>query len=148
MGSWRWNLARQLRCHWLKNPAVRASLFYVHIATQVSSFLAISAVAMMCLQKDSLFLCVSASRTHARTHAHTHSHTHMHTTRTSFVHPNIACAVARAASQVTGLIITTVGFIIATRLFGIKYDQVAFSHGRIGVAILVLIYSQVRSNLD
>jgi hypothetical protein len=27
--------ARQLRCHWLKNPAVRASLFYVHIATQV-----------------------------------------------------------------------------------------------------------------
>jgi hypothetical protein len=45
---------------------------------------------------------------------------------------------------VTGLIITTVGFIIATRMFGIKYDQVAFSHGRIGVAILVLIYSQVR----
>jgi hypothetical protein len=44
---------------------------------------------------------------------------------------------------VTGLIITTVGFIIATRLFGIKYDMVAFSHGRIGVAILVLIYSQV-----
>jgi hypothetical protein len=27
--------ARQLRCHWLKNPAVRASLFYVHFATQV-----------------------------------------------------------------------------------------------------------------
>jgi hypothetical protein len=27
--------ARQLRCHWLQNPRVRASLFYVHIATQV-----------------------------------------------------------------------------------------------------------------
>jgi hypothetical protein len=39
-----------------------------------------------------------------------------------------------------------VGFIIATRLFGIKYDMVAFSHGRIGVAILVLIYSQVIHN--
>jgi hypothetical protein len=31
--------ARQLRCHWLKNPAVRASLFYVHIATQVRGWL-------------------------------------------------------------------------------------------------------------
>lgn len=27
--------ARQLRSHWLRSPAVRASLFYVHIATQV-----------------------------------------------------------------------------------------------------------------
>lgn len=27
--------ARQLRCHWVKIPAVRASLFYVHVATQV-----------------------------------------------------------------------------------------------------------------
>ena len=27
--------ARQLRCHWLRSPAVRASLFYVHVFTQV-----------------------------------------------------------------------------------------------------------------
>jgi len=27
--------ARQLRSHWLRSPAIRASLFYVHIATQV-----------------------------------------------------------------------------------------------------------------
>lgn len=29
--------ARQLRCHWLKNPVIRGALFYVHIATQVGS---------------------------------------------------------------------------------------------------------------
>lgn len=29
--------ARQLRSHWLTSPAIRASLFYVHIATQVRS---------------------------------------------------------------------------------------------------------------
>jgi hypothetical protein len=29
--------ARQLRCHWLRSPAVRASLFYVHVFTQVCS---------------------------------------------------------------------------------------------------------------
>lgn len=27
--------ARQLRCHWITNPRVRAAMFYVHICTQV-----------------------------------------------------------------------------------------------------------------
>jgi hypothetical protein len=27
--------ARQLRCHWIKSPRIRASLFYVHIILQV-----------------------------------------------------------------------------------------------------------------
>jgi hypothetical protein len=30
--------ARQLRCHWIKNPRIRASLFYVHIILQVRLF--------------------------------------------------------------------------------------------------------------
>eukprot|EP00878_Enallax_costatus_P003973 GHUV01004195.1.p1 GENE.GHUV01004195.1~~GHUV01004195.1.p1 ORF type:complete len:203 (+),score=35.54 GHUV01004195.1:3358-3966(+) len=37
----------------------------------------------------------------------------------------------------------TAGFVIAVRTFGIRLDQVAYSHGKIGVATLVLIYSQL-----
>lgn len=31
--------ARQLRCHWITNPRVRAAMFYVHICTQVRRLL-------------------------------------------------------------------------------------------------------------
>lgn len=27
--------ARQLRCHWLRSPVIRAAMFYVHVFTQV-----------------------------------------------------------------------------------------------------------------
>lgn len=45
--------------------------------------------------------------------------------------------------QVTGVALATAGFIIATRWFGVPYSIVMFSHGKMGVAILVLVYSQV-----
>lgn len=70
--------ARQLRSHWLTNPRLRASMFYVHIFTQITG---------------------------------------------------VACATA--------------GFVIATRWFNVPYDQVMYSHGRMGIAILVMVYSQV-----
>lgn len=47
--------------------------------------------------------------------------------------------------QIAGVAMTTAGFVIAVRTFGIRYDLVAFNHGIIGVAILVLVYSQVRA---
>eukprot|EP00877_Chromochloris_zofingiensis_P003835 jgi/Chrzof1/13452/Cz07g33210.t1 len=71
-------LARQLRTHWIKSTAIKASLFYVHIATQV-----------------------------------------------------------------TGVAVATAGFVIATSQFGINYKDVMLSHGKLGVALLVLVYSQV-----
>jgi hypothetical protein len=51
--------------------------------------------------------------------------------------------VAVCAVQVTGVALATAGFIIATRWFGVPYNIVMFSHGKMGVAILVLVYSQV-----
>lgn len=45
--------------------------------------------------------------------------------------------------QVAGVALATAGFIIATRWFGVPYNIVMFSHGKMGVAILVLVYSQV-----
>lgn len=46
--------------------------------------------------------------------------------------------------QIAGVVMATAGFVIALRSFGIRYDEVAYNHGIIGVAILVLTYSQVR----
>ena len=40
--------------------------------------------------------------------------------------------------------IATIGFVLATRFFGTNYKQVAWHHGQLGIAILVLIYSQVQ----
>jgi hypothetical protein len=45
--------------------------------------------------------------------------------------------------QVTGVALATAGFIVATRWFNVPYDQVMFSHGKMGIAILALVYSQV-----
>jgi hypothetical protein len=39
----------------------------------------------------------------------------------------------------------TAGFVIATRQFNVPYQMVQFSHGKVGIATLVLVYSQVGS---
>jgi hypothetical protein len=40
----------------------------------------------------------------------------------------------------------TAGFVIATRQFNVPYQMVQFSHGKVGIATLVLVYSQVGSS--
>jgi len=70
--------ARQLRSHWLRSPAIRASLFYVHIITQLVG---------------------------------------------------TACAIA--------------GFVIATKTFKTPIKTVEYGHGKLGVAVLSLVASQV-----
>jgi hypothetical protein len=52
----------------------------------------------------------------------------------------------RLCMQISGIVIATVGFVLATRLFGVPFQFVAFGHGQLGVAILVLVWSQVRSD--
>lgn len=46
-------------------------------------------------------------------------------------------------SQLCGVALATAGFAIATATFEIPYQQVLFSHGTIGVVLLVFVYSQV-----
>jgi hypothetical protein len=49
-----------------------------------------------------------------------------------------------------GVALATAGFVIATRQFNVPYEKVQFSHGKMGVATLALVYSQVsldRQNL-
>jgi hypothetical protein len=48
--------------------------------------------------------------------------------------------------QLCGVALATAGFIIATRDFGIPYKEVLMHHGTLGVAVLTLVYFQVRSS--
>jgi hypothetical protein len=45
--------------------------------------------------------------------------------------------------QVAGVALATAGFVIATQQFNVPYEQVMFSHGKMGIATLALVYSQV-----
>jgi hypothetical protein len=47
-----------------------------------------------------------------------------------------------------GVALATAGFIIATKDFGVPFKEVLMHHGTLGVAILVLVYVQVRSSLS
>lgn len=48
------------------------------------------------------------------------------------------------ALQLAGVAIATAGFVIATRWFNVPIKDVRYSHGKLGVATLALVYSQVR----
>jgi len=45
--------------------------------------------------------------------------------------------------QVTGVVIATVGFVIAVKSFDVKLAEVSANHGKIGVAVLCALYSQL-----
>jgi hypothetical protein len=50
--------------------------------------------------------------------------------------------------QVSGVVIATVGFVIAVQSFDVELADVSASHGKIGVAVLCALYSQVRLGLN
>lgn len=50
---------------------------------------------------------------------------------------------ACCALQIAGVAIATAGFVIATRWFNVPVNDVLFSHGKLGIATLALVYSQV-----
>eukprot|EP00775_Hariotina_reticulata_P010239 gene10239-10398_t len=45
--------------------------------------------------------------------------------------------------QLCGVALATAGFIMATALFGIPFQEVLFGHGTIGVVVLALVYCQL-----
>jgi hypothetical protein len=47
-----------------------------------------------------------------------------------------------------GVALATAGFIIATKDFEVPYKEVLMHHGTLGVAILVLVYVQVRCSSE
>lgn len=53
--------------------------------------------------------------------------------------PGVLCL----APQIAGVAIATAGFVVATRWFNVPYNEVRYGHGKLGVATLALVYSQV-----
>jgi hypothetical protein len=47
---------------------------------------------------------------------------------------------------VSGVAVATAGFVLATRWFQVPYNEVQYGHGKMGVAILVIVYLQVSSD--
>lgn len=46
-------------------------------------------------------------------------------------------------AQVSGVAVATAGFVLATRWFQVPYNEVQYGHGKLGMAIVVIVYLQV-----
>jgi hypothetical protein len=46
-------------------------------------------------------------------------------------------------AQVSGVAVATAGFVLATRWFQVPHNEVQYGHGKLGMAIVVIVYLQV-----
>lgn len=134
--------ARQLRCHWIKNPRIRASLFYVHIILQVRLFESVGSC------KDSTAWTMYCSEVVVmQTAVYTYLYNSVSHRRHKLRADRTLCGrflwLSLCSAQVTGVACATAGFVIATKWFGVPYALVQYNHGKMGIAILTLVYSQV-----